>query len=56
MTVPTGATGNVAVIDVAELTVKLTAAMPPEKTVVAPMKLVPALGTTACPPSAAWRS
>jgi len=56
LTVPTGATGDVAVIDVAELTVKLAAAMAPKKTAVAPMTLVPVMGTTACPPSAAWRS
>ena len=56
LTAPIGATGDVAVIDVAELTVKLAATMPPKKTAVAPMKLVPARGTTACPPSAARRS
>ncbi len=43
--------GDVAVICVAELTVKLAAAVPPNCTAVAPVKLVPVM-TTLVPPAA----
>ncbi len=47
-TVPTPA-GDVAVICVAELTVKLTAGVPPNCTAVAPVKLVPVMVTVVPP-------
>ena len=49
-TVPVPA-GDVAVIEVAELTVKLAAVVPPNATAVAPVRLVPVIVTTV-PPAA----
>ena len=48
-TLPTACAGATAVICVAELTVKLVAAVPPKDTAVAPVKLVPVM-TTDVPP------
>jgi hypothetical protein len=49
-TVPADSAGETAVIDVAELTVKLAAAVPPKLTAVAPVKLVPVTETEVPPP------
>ena len=50
LTVPAASAGSTAVICVAELTVKLVAAVLPNFTAVAPVKLVPVM-TTVVPPA-----
>jgi len=49
LTVPALSAGEVAVIDVAELTVKLVAAVLPKSTTVAPVKFVPVIVTLVPP-------
>ena len=46
---PAAPAGDVAVMEVAELTVKLVAATPPKLTAVAPVKLVPVMVTLVPP-------
>ena len=46
---PTGSAGDTAVIDVADLTVKLRALVEPNLTAVAPVKLLPVMVRTAPP-------
>ena len=49
LTVPAASAGSTAVMDVAEFTVKLVAAVVPNFTAVAPVKLVPVMVTDVCP-------
>ena len=50
LTVPAASAGDLAVMDVAETTVKLAAAVVPNLTAVAPVKLAPVMVTEVLPP------